>query len=79
LGWAISHPARETQLTKEDIDFFRNTLGPKGVVEAEDELESHNTDWLRKYRGESRLALRPHSAQEVSKILKYCNDRKYVY
>ena len=30
---------------------------------------------MRKYRGHSKLVLRPKSTEEVSKILKYCNDR----
>lgn len=33
-------------------------------------------DWLGKYRGKSRLALKPNKTEQVSAILSYCNDRK---
>eukprot|EP00201_Polytomella_parva_P001980 CAMPEP_0175087044 /NCGR_PEP_ID=MMETSP0052_2-20121109/29606_1 /TAXON_ID=51329 ORGANISM="Polytomella parva, Strain SAG 63-3" /NCGR_SAMPLE_ID=MMETSP0052_2 /ASSEMBLY_ACC=CAM_ASM_000194 /LENGTH=481 /DNA_ID=CAMNT_0016359335 /DNA_START=334 /DNA_END=1779 /DNA_ORIENTATION=+ len=38
-------------------------------------LESFNTDYMRKYRGTSRVALKPTTTQQVSEILKYCNSR----
>lgn len=31
---------------------------------------------MRKYRGQSQLVLRPESTEQVSQILKYCNERK---
>lgn len=42
--------------------------------DAVDELEAYNADWMRKYRGHTRLVLKPNSTEQVSKILKYCND-----
>ena len=33
-------------------------------------------DFLRSVRGNSKLVLKPGSTQEISEILKYCNDRK---
>lgn len=39
------------------------------------DLESYNVDWMRKYRGESQLVLKPKSVNQVSKILKYCNEQ----
>ncbi|KAF9437360.1 hypothetical protein BGZ76_001077 [Entomortierella beljakovae] len=53
---------------------FGNRLDPI-EVDAE-ELEVYNTDWLRKYKGQSKLVLKPSSTEQVSKILKYCNDEK---
>lgn len=44
--------------------------------DASDDIEPFNIDWMRKYRGHSKLVLRPKSTEEVSKVLKYCNDRK---
>lgn len=41
---------------------------------AVDDIEPFNSDWMRKYRGHSKLVLKPGSTEEVSKILKYCND-----
>jgi FAD/FMN-containing dehydrogenase len=43
-------------------------------ADAVDDIEPFNSDWMRKYRGHSKLVLKPGSAKEVSKILKYCND-----
>ena len=42
--------------------------------DAGDDLEAYNSDWMRKYRGHTRLVVRPKTTEEVSKILKYCND-----
>lgn len=33
-------------------------------------------DWMRKYRGKAKLVLKPKTTEEVSKILKYCNEQK---
>ena len=33
-------------------------------------------DWMGKYAGKSKLALRPKSTEQVSKVLAYCNDRR---
>lgn len=65
----------------DDISYFKFALQPASIVSADlgasiDELESYNTDWMRKYRGQSRLVLKPRSTKEVSQILKYCNDQR---
>jgi FAD/FMN-containing dehydrogenase len=59
---------------KDDINFLSSIL-PKEDVLTED-LEMYNTDWLKKYKGESSLVLRPKKTEEVSKILNYCNKKK---
>ncbi|KAL0547121.1 hypothetical protein IC582_017044 [Cucumis melo] len=64
-----------SRLNSDDIEFFRSILGEKNVVQDEDRLLDANTDWLRKYRGSSKLLLQPRSTEEVSQILKYCNSR----
>eukprot|EP01138_Halocafeteria_seosinensis_P011454 gb/GECG01011699.1/.p1 GENE.gb/GECG01011699.1/~~gb/GECG01011699.1/.p1 ORF type:complete len:534 (+),score=57.20 gb/GECG01011699.1/:1-1602(+) len=46
---------------------------PKYVDDPLD-MESYNTDWMRKYQGYSPLVLVPKSTEQVSQILKYCND-----
>ncbi|KAI9740499.1 MAG: hypothetical protein M1834_005079 [Cirrosporium novae-zelandiae] len=75
-----SHIADLLQLSADHIQFFKDLLGPSGAVidgvttDATEDLEPFNSDWMRKFRGQTKLALRPKSTEEVSKILKYCND-----
>ncbi|TPX09068.1 uncharacterized protein E0L32_001670 [Thyridium curvatum] len=70
------------QVTPEDVKFFQDLLGSASAVidgvtaDASDDLSPFNGDWMNKYRGQSRLLLKPATTEEVSKILKYCNDRK---
>jgi len=46
-----------------------------GVTQdASADIEAYNGDWMRKYRGHTKLVLKPGTTDEVSKILKYCND-----
>jgi FAD/FMN-containing dehydrogenase len=66
------------QLTDKDIDYFKAILAPSGVSQDEGDLEAFNNDWMQKYRGQSKLVLKPSTTEQVSKILKYCNDNKYV-
>ena len=37
--------------------------------------EGYNTDWLNTVRGQSRIALKPRSTEEISQILNYCSQR----
>lgn len=62
------------KLSEEDITHFRQILDPKHVVQSD--LESYNEDYMHKYRGQSQVVLKPKTTQEVSAILKYCNDQK---
>ena len=52
-------------LNSNDINHFKGILGDKNVIEDEDTLLSANTDWMRKYKGSSRLLLQPRTTQEV--------------
>ena len=51
-------------------------MGPKGVVTDSDTLDIHNTDWTKKFKGSSQLMLKPQTTEEVSAILRHCNQRK---
>ncbi|ODV96865.1 hypothetical protein PACTADRAFT_39489 [Pachysolen tannophilus NRRL Y-2460] len=65
------------KLEQEDINFFKSVLqNDNGVVTNKDDLEFFNEDWMRKYRGESAVVLKPKTVQEVSQIVKYCNEKK---
>lgn len=74
-GTAPIRDERFSQLTEADISFFRNILGDTGLITDESSLEAYNHDWMGKYTGASKLALRPKTTEQVSKILAYCNER----
>ncbi|KAG0034921.1 hypothetical protein BGZ82_005559 [Podila clonocystis] len=64
------------KLTDEDLAFFKSILAPSALTQDEGDLEAFNNDWMQKYRGQSKLVLKPSSTEQVSQILKYCNDNK---
>ena len=77
---SIKRDSKFTQLSSEHVKWFQELLGNESAVldgvtkDASDEVEAYNSDWMRKYRGHTKLVVKPGSTEEVSKILKYCND-----
>jgi hypothetical protein len=78
----IKHTAHLNAVNEQDVAHFAkilpksailSTLGSSGVSDSE--LSSYNNDWMGKYRGNTRVVLRPKTTQQVSEILKYCNER----
>ena len=61
-----------------DIEYFKSILPHKGAVVYDDEkfLEAYNVCWLGKYKGASKVLLRPKFTKEVSEVLSYCYDNK---
>lgn len=49
-----------------------NGKGLEGI----ENLDGYNTDWMNTVRGQSSLVLRPQTTEQMSKILKYCNENK---
>ncbi len=41
-----------------------------------DSLEKYNVDWTGQYRGFASIVVRPQSTEEVSRILRYCNEHR---
>jgi len=76
----IKRDSKFAEITEDHVKFFKEFLGKEASVidgvtkDATDDIEPFNGDWMRKYRGHTKLVLKPGSTQEVSKILKYCND-----
>ncbi|KAI1457729.1 D-lactate dehydrogenase 2 mitochondrial precursor [Annulohypoxylon moriforme] len=77
----LKRDSRFAQLTKEHVNYFKGILGKESAVidgvttdAAEDEIEPFNLDWMRKFQGHCKLVLKPGSTEDVSKILKYCNE-----
>ncbi|GAA5808739.1 hypothetical protein MFLAVUS_002134 [Mucor flavus] len=70
------------QIENKDLEFFRTVLAPNNILHdanPDDTLSSlipYNTDWFNLYRGSSSLCLFPTSTDQVSQILKYCNQNK---
>ncbi|KAH7667103.1 D-2-hydroxyglutarate dehydrogenase protein [Dioscorea alata] len=65
-----------SMINSDDINYFRDILDDNTVIQDEDRLSSANIDWMRKYKGSSKLLLLPKDTDEVSKILRYCNSRR---
>lgn len=60
-----------------DVDFFRSILKDDNyVITNEQDLDFYNEDWMRKYKGQSKLVLKPKTTEQVAQILKYCNEKK---
>ena len=64
-----------SKVCQDDVDFFLKLLGPHRVLLDESDLEGHNTDWLGMVRGASSVLLKPKTTEEISEIMKYCNQR----
>ena len=65
------------KLEEDDVAFFRGVLqDDHGVITDADDLLFYNEDWMRKYRGQSSLVLKPKTTEQISKILAYCNEKK---
>ncbi|ORZ04051.1 hypothetical protein BCR41DRAFT_363096 [Lobosporangium transversale] len=64
------------RLSEKDISYFKSILASSSITQDAEDLEAFNNDWLRKYRGQSKLVLKPSSAEQVSQILKYCNEQR---
>ena len=64
-------------LSDSDIDTFKTILKSENtVIQDPEELSVYNTDWMKKYIGDSKIVLKPKTTQEVSDIWKYCNQRR---
>ncbi|EPS68480.1 hypothetical protein M569_06288, partial [Genlisea aurea] len=78
LSFVASAPIRSSSfsvINHDDISHFKNILGEKGVIEDQEKLDDANTDWMKKYKGSSKLMLQPRTTLQVSKILEHCNSR----
>uniref|UniRef100_A0A060T7G3 D-2-hydroxyglutarate dehydrogenase, mitochondrial n=1 Tax=Blastobotrys adeninivorans TaxID=409370 RepID=A0A060T7G3_BLAAD len=64
------------EISADDIAHFKSILPDSAIIDSEEDLIQYNEDWMKKYRGSSKLVLRPKTAEQVSSILKYCNERK---
>lgn len=66
------------QLEAEDLEFFKSVLNNdnNAIIQGKEDLDFYNEDYMRKYKGQSKLVLKPKTTQQVSQIIKYCNEKK---
>lgn len=81
LGTAVAqaHTPRDaafSRLSSEHVAHFRALLGDHAVITNESDLSALNEDWMRRYTGQAKLALRPTSVSAVSQILSYCDAQR---
>ena len=72
-----------TTPTEADVTHFRSFLAPQSVLSTlganaaeSSDLDQFNRDWMGKYKGQSRVVLKPRSTEEVSRIMKHCWERR---
>lgn len=76
----IRRDGKFSDLSNNHVHYFKKLLDTESAVidgissDAADDLEPYNCDWMRKYRGHAKLVVKPATTDEVSKILRYCND-----
>eukprot|EP01111_Echinosteliopsis_oligospora_P009586 TRINITY_DN2836_c0_g1_i2.p1 TRINITY_DN2836_c0_g1~~TRINITY_DN2836_c0_g1_i2.p1 ORF type:complete len:150 (+),score=24.44 TRINITY_DN2836_c0_g1_i2:324-773(+) len=71
----VTRNDKYSQVTEEDISYFKSILEEGGVITDKDDLRMYNTDWMNKYKGNSKVALRPKTTEQISAILKHCHSR----
>lgn len=78
----LQRDSRFKEVIAADVKYFKEVIGSDNAVldgvtqeTGEEDFAAYNTDWMKKYRGQTRLVLKPGSTDEVSKILKYCNEQ----
>ena len=82
--WASTTTSSDlNSLTEEDLAHFSRFLAPASILSTlspsntpADELTAFNDDWMGKYKGKSTTVLKPRTTDEVSKIVKYCNEKR---
>ncbi|XXZ99127.1 D-lactate ferricytochrome c oxidoreductase [Meyerozyma guilliermondii] len=73
----VKRDERYKKLDNADIEKFKAILQDENsLLQDAGDLEFFNEDWMRKYRGQSKLVLKPKTTEQVSEIIKYCNEQK---
>ena len=79
--YSVSRLTKFSKLTENHVETFKQILNdPKShnVLQenTQGELDQYNVDWLKIVRGQSKLVLRPRTVEQVSQIMKFCNENK---
>ncbi|CAB3403899.1 unnamed protein product [Caenorhabditis bovis] len=70
----LQRDPRFAKLEETDIKAFESCLGKDSVLTSD--IETYTSDWTKQFGGKGSIVLLPRSTEEVSKILKYCSQRK---
>lgn len=72
----VQRDSKYKKLDDADIEFFRSILKDDNyLITDKQDLDFYNEDWMRKYKGQSQLVLKPKTTEQVSQILQYCNEK----
>lgn len=63
-------------ISSDHVAFFNELLGRNRVIADAEECEGYNIDYAKIVRGQSTLVLKPKTTEEVSAILKFCNENR---
>ena len=58
------------------VSKLKRIIKPENVLDHNDEIKPYETDALSVYKQKPLVVALPENTQEVSKILKYCNEKK---
>ncbi|KDQ08452.1 hypothetical protein BOTBODRAFT_191727 [Botryobasidium botryosum FD-172 SS1] len=75
--------ANFNKLNEQDLSHFASILPESSILSTvrpfqstNDDLAPFNNDWMGKYHGKSQCVLKPRTTEEVSRILKWCWERR---
>ncbi|KAL0575996.1 D-lactate ferricytochrome c oxidoreductase [Marasmius crinis-equi] len=77
-------PLRRTfsSVTENDLLHFSKILDSSSIISSlppinssADDIQPFNNDWMKKYSGRATTVLKPRTTQQVSEILKWCNEK----
>ncbi|CAI5969162.1 unnamed protein product [Closterium sp. NIES-64] len=63
---AVSRDPQFATLEDADVEYFQGILGERGVITDPDAVAAANVDWMGKYKGNSKLLLRPTTTSHVA-------------
>ena len=73
---ATARDSRFKSVSEQDVNHFRSILGENGVLTNDEDLVALNADWMGRFEGQSKIALKPKTSKQVSAIMAYCNDQQ---
>ncbi|CAH0383943.1 unnamed protein product [Bemisia tabaci] len=62
------------EISEKHIQMFERIVSKNQILTDPSDVEPYNIDWLKMVCGYSSVVLKPRNTEEVSEILKFCND-----